>query len=140
VPVEHRPQVQVGQDVAVQDERRAVAEQRRGVPDGPGRPEGHRVHDVLDADAEPAAVAEVVPQRARAVAAAEHDPPHVVAGEVVDLVLDEGPVHQRDHRLGAGVRERAQARALPADQDDGVGRRPGGPARRAHAITLPMPS
>jgi hypothetical protein len=41
------------------------------------------------------------------------------------LVGEEGPVEQRDHRLGARERERAEARALAAREDDRLGGGPG---------------
>ena len=58
------------------------------------------------------------PDRVGLVPAGEHDPVDAVRAQVLDLVLEERPVGDRQHRLGRRVREGAKARALAAHQDD----------------------
>ena len=70
----------------------------------PAVPSGSRVDHVAQPHAELRAVAEVVLQRVRPVAAREHDVLDAVAAQQVDLVGDERPVHQRHHRLRAACR------------------------------------
>src|SRR6185312_13411220 len=101
-----------GEDVAVGDDER-LGQPAGGVVDRAAGPERLGLDDVLEL------VAEVGPDGVGPVAAREHDAVDAVGAQVRDLVLEEGAVRDREHRLGGGVGQGAQAGPLPADQHDG---------------------
>jgi len=112
VVVGQRGEVEVGEDVPVQHEHVRVVEEVLGVGDRAGGAERLRIDDVPHLESPRGAVAEVLLDLARAVAAREHDAPHAGALQVVHLPLHEGQPHERQHRLGQRVGEGAHARAV----------------------------
>ena len=114
----------VGEDVAVERQERVRDAAARGVADAAGRAHRPRLDDVLEREAE-RALAEAGLDRIGQVAAAEDHARHAGLGEPLEHVGEQRPAEQREHGLGAFQGERAQARALPAHEHDGI-----------HALTL----
>ena len=94
----------------------------------PAVPIGPRLDDVLELEAE-RALAEAGLDRVGQVAAAEDHARHPGLGEPLEHVGEQRPAEQREHGLGSFQGERAQARALPAHEHDGI-----------HALTLTRPA
>ena len=109
-------QVDVGEDVAVEHQE-AVVEQRLGVLERAAGAERRRLLDVAQLDAEGAAVAEHVAHAGGHVPAGDDDVVDAVRAQPVEHEGDEGPVDERDDRLGDRRGQRAQPRAFAARQD-----------------------
>ena len=110
-------EVDVGQHVAVHDDR-ALVEQLERVAHGAARAERRLLDRVADPDAEGAAVAEDRLDALGAVGDREHHLAHAGAREEVDLVAQERAIDHRHHGLRRAERERAKARAFAAREDD----------------------
>jgi hypothetical protein len=102
---QERPDVDVGQCVAGDDEERLGAEEVLALAHAACRARELRLVDVLDR------VAEVVADRVREVMQVGDDPIDALATQVIDDVSHHRPVEHRDHRLGDLVGQRAQTRA-----------------------------
>ncbi len=121
VEVDDRPEVDVGEHVARDDEEPLV-EMAHGVADRPGGAEGRLLGGVDDLHAELGAVAEVGADRVGHEGHRHHDLVDAVALEQVDDVLHHRPVDQRQHGLRRVRRERAQPGALAPCHDHGLHR------------------
>ena len=116
---EHRAQIDLGQHVAVEDDHR-LGQRVAGVADGAAGAERHRLDDVAELEAEAVAVAEDLLDAPRLVVQAEDD--LVDLGHLpqqIDLVVEKRPVEDRHDRLRRVDRQRPQARALAAGEQDG---------------------
>jgi len=111
----HRGEVGAVEDVSVEREERAV-EAVRGEPDAAARSERLRLDAVLEREAVRAR-AEVLLDRRREIPAAEDGPRDAVAAQVLERIGEERPVDEREHGLGPARGQRAEAGALPADED-----------------------
>src|SRR5665213_530045 len=114
---QHRPQVERGEHVPVEDEEWAVDEPL-DVLQRPGGAERGLLDDVLQAEPEPGAVPEVRGDRVGEVAGGQQhvlDPGFL---EAAQRPLEEGHVHDRDHGFRRLEGQRAEPRALTADEDD----------------------
>ena len=130
-----RAQVDVREHVAVEHQE-ALVEHRLGELQRAGRAARVGLLDEAQADPQPGAVAEHV-AHARREKAAGHD--HVVdpvLAQPLEHERDERPVDQRHDGLGHGRGQRAQPRALAADEDHGLHQ----PPRRAARLPRPTPS
>ena len=116
VEVHHLAQVDVGEDVAGDDEEPLV-ELVHGVSDGARRAERGGLGGVHHADAELGAVAEVGPDGVGHEGHRDDDVLEPVGAEQVDHVLHHRDVGHRQHRLGLVRGERAQAGALASGHD-----------------------
>ncbi len=117
VVVEHRAQVERGEDVAVEDEERAVDE-LLDVLERAGRAERRVLDDVAQPQPQARAVAEVRRDRVGQIARGQDD---VVDPGLLDAAqrpLEERHVHDRDHGLGRLEGERPKPRTLTADEND----------------------
>ena len=119
---DERAEVVLGEDVAVQQQERPGHAAPGREPCRPRRPERLGLDDVLER--EPgrcrAPVAEVRDERVRQVAAGEDRALDAGRGELVEQVGEQRAVDERQHRLRRAQRERPQAGAGTADEDDGV--------------------
>jgi hypothetical protein len=111
-------QVHVGEDVAVEDHRRAV-QLSFGVLDRSAGAQRRLLDRVADAPAQGGAVAEDGLHALGAVGDREDDLRDAHRGQQVELVGEERPVHHRHHRLGRGQGEGPEPGALAPGQDDG---------------------
>src|SRR5262245_50176526 len=120
VQPQHRSQIDIGQHVAVEDDDR-LRQRIAGVPDRATSAERHRLDDVADADPEPFTFAEDLLDPARLVVQAED---HFVDGrdllQKIDLVVEKRPIQDRHDRFRRVNRERPEARALAAGEQDGL--------------------
>ena len=82
----HARQVEVGEDVAVQGEERALADVLHGVDDGPTRAEGLLLRDPPDLRVASAGPDEIV-ERGLEVRGRQHDLVHPMQGDVVEDVV-----------------------------------------------------
>ena len=96
-----------------------------GVANAAARPERFRLDDVAQPNAEMLGLAERYAHVVDAVGAGEDHVGDAVLAQQRELIGKERPVEQRHHRLGARERERPQARALAAREDDRLGGGPG---------------
>lgn len=111
-----------GQDVAVQDENRAVAvagQGRRRVADRTGGAERLVLGHIDDLHAEPGAVAERLGEHLGAIGGREHDPRHTRVARPRDLMFQQWDTRRRKQRFGSRDGQRAQPGALAPDQQDG---------------------
>jgi hypothetical protein len=110
-----------GEDVAVEDEDGVVGPALQVLGHVADRAAGAQ-RDVLGGvdqlDAEARAVAEVVEEHLGLVRRAEHDARDAGLAGARDLVLGARDAGHGQHRLGRGDGERAQTRALAADEED----------------------
>ena len=94
-----RAEIQIGQDVAVDDEE-GILEERLDPLDAAGGAEQLRLLRVADLDAEAGPVAEVAAHRLRPVVQVDGDPADPVVPQPADGVLEHRLARDRDHRLG----------------------------------------
>ena len=114
-------EIDVGEHVA-RDHEEGVVELRRGVAHRSRGAERRVLGRVAHPHAEVGAVAEVVADLVGEERHRDHDVVEAVQREQRDDVLHHRLVHERDHRLGLVARERSQAGALTAREDDGLHR------------------
>jgi hypothetical protein len=112
-------QVDVGEDVAGDDEEALVLELLHGVADRAGRAERGLLGRVHHADAELRPVAEVVADGVGQEGDGDDDVLEAVLLQELDDVLHHRPVGDGHHRLGLVGRQRAQAGALTTRHDHG---------------------
>ena len=138
--LEHRRQIQVGQDVAVQGEERLLAEMIERVHDRSARPERVALRDPGDRGIATPRLEERV-ERVFEVRRRHDHLEDAVGDEMVQDVAEDGPIDEREQRLGHGLRERAEPRPLAAHEDDGLhdGRpQPRGGTTRAGVDRAPL--
>ena len=125
LPVErgHLRQIEVGQDVTVEREERRVPQRGERVHDRATGPEGLVLHDPRDGGIAVTRLDEGVERRLQVGGRQDHLV-HTVAGEVVEHVVQPGPVNEREQWLRGGLGEGTHPRSLAADQDDGLHRFP----------------
>ncbi len=116
VLVHQRGQVEVGERVAVEREE-AILEQVLGELDRARGAAGLGLLDVAQSRPAGDLVAERGPELVGQEAARHHDLLHPVPRHPVDHVAQERPVDQWDDRLREGEGDRAQAGAVPPDED-----------------------
>ena len=110
-------EVEGGEHVAVAHDE-ALVEPLGGEADRAGGTERVVLHRVAQHEVAEAALGEVRLERVGQVAERQHDLVDAVARQPRELALEERLVGDRQQRLGRGVGERAQPRALAADEDD----------------------
>ncbi len=117
--------IQVGQDVAVDDEEPLVQPglQRRKA-DGTRRVERLRLHRIVQRDAGTGPVRIRLDEGVGPVPERQHHLGHTRFRQAADHALEHGGVGHRQHLLGQGQGEGAQASAETSNQDD---RSHGGP-------------
>jgi hypothetical protein len=109
-------QVQIGEDVAVQDDRPLVEERLR-VLHGTSGAQGRRLDRVADPDSEVGAVAEDRLDLLRLVRDGEDHLGHPGPGEEVQLVAEEGTVDDGGDGLRDGEGEGAEPRPLATGEN-----------------------
>ena len=129
VEVDERAEVGLAERVAVEGEERLV-DPLGGEADRAAGAERLLLDPVLEREVA-VAVAEVVLDLSRQVAARDDRPGDAEAAQMLERVGELRPVDERQHVLPRPVGERPQAGAEAADEDDG---------RQAHAEGRPMPS
>jgi hypothetical protein len=117
VRAQHRAQIEVEDDLAVQDHERLGAEERQRAPDAAAGAEDGRLARVGDRDPELGAGAELVGDELAVVVQVDDQLADAVAGAQRDRVADERDVGDRHERLGPLVAERAQTRAEAGGED-----------------------
>ena len=117
-------QVDLRQHVPIEDYDR-FAQRLARIPHGARGAERRRLDDVANAQAGLAAVAEELFDASRLVVQAQH---HLVdlgyLLEEIELVVEEGPLEDRDNRFGGVDRQRPKPRALAPCQQDRLHREP----------------
>src|SRR5712671_242504 len=91
-------------------------------PERPAGAERLRLARVTGGEAEPAAVAKMILHRLRQMTRAEQHAGEALAAQQLQQVFKKGPAADRQHRLGNGAGEFAEARATPAHENHGLGR------------------
>ena len=94
------------------------SEWKRSVPDASRRSQRLRLDHVLEGDVPSAAVAHGLADLVHEIGAGQDDALHPVTTQQGQLVGEERNVEERDDRLGAGVGQGTQSRALTTRQDD----------------------
>ena len=115
----HRAEIGVGQDVAVEDEHGPVREIGR-VADTAAGAERLGLDHVAQPDAEGPAIAQRLLHVVDAIRAGQDDVGHAVLTQQRELPGEEGLIQQGHDRLRTRERQRSQARALTAGEDDGL--------------------
>jgi hypothetical protein len=117
VGCEHPGEIEVGQDVSVQREERVVPDRVERVDDRAAGSERRGLGDPGDGGVAPPSLDERM-ERFLEVRRRQDHLVHAVSGEVVQHVVQDGAVDERQqlllHRLG----ERTQPRSEPSDEDD----------------------
>ena len=113
----HRRQVEVRQDVAVEGEERLVPEAVEHAHDRAAGPEGLPLRDPRDLRATPPRRQERV-ERVLQVRRGHDHLPDSVLHEVIEDVVEDRPVDEREERLREGFGEWSHARALSPHEDD----------------------
>ncbi len=111
-------QVEVGEDVPVQHQEIAVANVRLDIFNRAGSAQGLVLGNVSDLEPEIRAVAKIRLDAVGKVAHGKDDLTDAVVPEPVQHIGDKRLIGQGHHRLGRSQRERAQARALAANEYD----------------------
>jgi hypothetical protein len=112
-------EVEVGQDVAVEDDRR-LAQEVLGELVGAGRPHRLRLDGVVDLDAEVRPVAELLLDLQGLIGERERDVVNPCAAERVDLVEQERAVTDGDDGLRRVERQRPEPRALSPCENESL--------------------
>ena len=115
---QHRGQIDVREDVAVQHED-AATHQVDGVPHASPGPERLPLHRVPQADAVRGAITEHPAHLVHHVGAGQHHVGDAVAPKQLQLVREKRHVQERDDGLRRAESERPEPRALAAREDDG---------------------
>ena len=115
---EHRAEVGIGEDVAVEHEHAPVRDVHRVAHPARGA-ERLVLHRIRQPHAPGGTVAHGGPHRVHHVGAGQHRVPDPMAREQRELVGEKGNVEQRDDRLGPIIGERPEPGALATREDDG---------------------
>ncbi len=135
VESEQFAEIEVGQDVAVDDDQPLPADPGplRREADRAGGVEGRLLDGVGERHSRDLAARERCDKGLRAVAEGEHRLAHAVAREPLENAGDDRPPRDGEHRLGDVQGQRPQSRALAADEDES----PHGPLpRRLHVVVV----
>jgi hypothetical protein len=119
VAAPQRGEIEVEDDVAVEDEDGLVADPAADVPRAAARAEDLALERVRHVHAELAAVADGAPDGARPVVEVDHHLLHAVRRQHLERPVQERPIEDGQHGLGAIERERPHPRAEARGQDDG---------------------
>jgi hypothetical protein len=131
---QHRGQIEVREDVAVQHDHAPVDEVSR-VAHAARRAEGIRLDDVSQADLAELLAGHDRPDRRGPVRDGQDHVLHAVGAQKPELVAEERCVQKRHDRLGPLEGERAEPGSQAPGQDDGLeGHARGGLVGGAHSV------